>query len=89
MSSVEDFAAAQVAEYNAFVAVEPILHDGARAYNIGDAVPASNVKAHGYLEAGLVRKTSDPAPEPVVVVPPVTPQGDPVVIGNTTTAKKG
>lgn len=96
-SDVEDFAATQAAEYAAFVAVEPITHDGARAYNPGDPVPASNVAKHGYLEAGLVRKASDPPPEPVAPAPPDTPQGDPVVIGEpvktttkkTTTKKKG
>ena len=88
-SPVEDFAAAQAAEYAAFVAVETILVDGARAYNPGDAVPASNVERHGYLQSGLVRKTSDPAPDPVAPVPPAAPQGDPVVVGDTTTKKKG
>jgi len=92
MSDVEDFAAAQAAEYAEYVAVEPILVDGARAYNPGDPVPVSNVEAHGYLESGLVRKASDPDSEPAEQPPP-PPQGDPVVIGEpvkkTTTKKKG
>jgi hypothetical protein len=89
-SLVEDFAAAQAAEYAAFVAVETILVDGVRAYNVGDPVPASNVDAHGYLQAGLVRKKADdPAPELTAPEPPPAPVGDPVVIGDTTTTKKG
>ena len=89
MSDVEDFAAAQAAEYATFVATEPILVDGARAYNVGDPVPASNVERHSYLQQGLVRKATDPAPDLTVPEPPPAPQGDPVVIGDTTTKKKG
>ena len=89
MSDVEDFAAAQEAEYATYVATEPILVDGARAYNPGDAVPASNVEKHGYLQLGVVRKTSDPAPDLTAPEPPPAPQGDPVVIDDTTTEKKG
>ena len=61
-SPVEDFAAAQAAEYATFVASEPILVDGVRAYNPGDPVPVSNVEKHGYLQLGVVRKATDPAP---------------------------
>jgi len=90
MSDVEDFAAAQAAEYATFVATEPILVDGVRAYNVGDPVPASNVERHSYLQQGLVRKATDPAPDLTVPEPPPAPQGDPVVIGDiTTTTKKG
>ena len=84
MSEVEDFAAAQEAEYATFVATEPILVDGARAYNPGDAVPASNVEKHGYVQLGVVRKADDPAPDLTVPEPPPAPQGD-----ITTTKKKG
>ena len=88
MSDVEDFAAAQAAEYATFVATEPILVDGARAYNVGDPVPASSVERHSYLQQGLVRKATDPAPDLTVPEPPPAPQGDPVVIGDITTTKK-
>jgi hypothetical protein len=88
MSDVEDFAAAQEAEYATYVATEPILVDGARAYNAGDPVPASNVKTHGYLQLGVVRKADDPAPDLTAPEPPPAPQGDPVVIGDITTTKK-
>lgn len=43
-------------EYGAYVALQPIDHDGVRAYNTGDPVPVSNVELHGYLEAGKVAK---------------------------------
>ena len=88
MSDVEDFAAAQEAEYATYVATEPILVDGARAYNPGDAVPASNVEKHGYVQLGVVRKADDPAPDLTAPQPPPAPQGDPVVIGDITTTKK-
>jgi hypothetical protein len=85
-SPVEDLAAAQATEYATFVATETILVDGARAYNIGDPVPASNVEAHGYLQLGVVRKADDPAPDLTVSEPSPAPQGDPVIINTT---KKG
>lgn len=46
------------AEYGTYVAVDAIHHDGVRAYNAGDPVPASNVRTHGYDKAGLVTKTT-------------------------------
>jgi hypothetical protein len=39
---------AQRTEYGTYVANRPIDHNGVRAYNTGDPVPVSNVKAHGY-----------------------------------------
>ena len=48
--------AAQATEYGTYVAVSPIDVDGVRAYNTGDPVPLSNVKAHGYHNLGLVEK---------------------------------
>jgi hypothetical protein len=53
-------------EYGQYVAVGPINHNGVRAYNKGDPVPASNVAKHGYLDDGLVIRTGD---EPVMVSP--------------------
>lgn len=46
-------------DYSQFVAVDQIYYDGALAYNPGDPVPASNVKRHGYVEAGLVRRADE------------------------------
>jgi len=43
------------------VALAPIDHGGARAYNPGDFVPADNVKEHGYDKAGLVAKRGSKA----------------------------
>lgn len=59
----DNFDKAQAVEYGTWVAVSPIDHNGARAYNIGDPVPVSNVKAYGYDTAKLVAKTSATAPE--------------------------
>ena len=87
MPTVEEFAAAQEAEYATYVATEVILVDGSRAYNVGDAVPISNVERHQYLALGVVRLASDPAPELTADQPPQAPQGEPVVIGDTTTTE--
>jgi hypothetical protein len=49
-------------DYSQYRAVAPIRsEDGALYYNVGDRVPASNVKLHGYDERGLVAKTSTKA----------------------------
>lgn len=39
---------AQQTEYGTYVANRPIDVNGARAYNVGDPVPVSNVERHGY-----------------------------------------
>lgn len=81
MSSVEDYAAALAAEYGTYVATQPIVINGVRAYNEGNPVPVSNVEQYGYAEQGLVRRTDEPAPEPVVAPEPAPlPEGDPVLI---------
>lgn len=67
--SHEGYAAAQVAEYGIYVAVVPIVHDGARAYNEGDPVPVSNVEKYGYLQQGLVRAIGEPAPPAASTTP--------------------
>lgn len=63
--TVEEFRKAQLDEYGTYVAIEPIDHDGARAYNVGDPVPASNVEAHKYDEQGLVAKRTTKAAKQV------------------------
>lgn len=51
-----DARSARAAEWGQYVAKAPIFHDGVRAYNEGDPVPADNVKRYGYLTQGLVEK---------------------------------
>lgn len=63
-AKVDARANSQELEYNSYVANGPIYHDGALAYVAGSEVPVSNVKAHKYVEQGLVSevgkaKTSD------------------------------
>lgn len=59
--TLEQLKAAQAEEYGQHVAVTAIEHDGVRAYNRGDPVPASNVKRHGYEAAGLTAKVGTKA----------------------------
>jgi hypothetical protein len=59
--SVEEFRKALQDEYGTFVAISPIDHDGARAYNPGDPVPVSNVTEYKYDEQGLVAKRTTKA----------------------------
>jgi len=48
MLTAEEYQATVEEEYGDWVAAEPILYNGALAYNTGDPIPASNVTAHGY-----------------------------------------
>ena len=70
VSAVEEYRAAAAQEYGQYVAVEAIDFDGARAYNVGDPVPVTNVEAYHYVERGLVAKVgtkaAQDAPTPVV-----------------------
>ena len=64
MSELDDLhkkQAADAAEYNTYVAVAPIFHEGVRAHNEGDPVPVSNVKKYGYDRDGLVVKVKPAA----------------------------
>lgn len=63
--TVRAYREAVVSEYSQFVAVEAIDFGNARAYNVGDPVPASNVAAYGYLERGVVAKVGTKAAEAV------------------------
>jgi hypothetical protein len=51
-----EFRAAQEKEWTQFVATAQIFHDGVLAYDVGHAVPASNVSTYGYDTQGLVEK---------------------------------
>jgi hypothetical protein len=61
VATAEERRAAVQEEYSTWVAAGPIDHDGVRAYNTGDPVPASNVAAHKYDEQGWVVKRSTKA----------------------------
>lgn len=50
----QELRAAQLEEYSQYVATGPIYVGTALAYNEGDPVPASNVRALGYEKNGLV-----------------------------------
>ena len=63
--TVDDLAKAQEAEYGTWVALQPIEHNGVRAYQTGDPVPVSNVAIYGYDKDGLVAKTSTKAAQAV------------------------
>ena len=52
---------AQAVEYGAWVATEQIYVGGALAYNVGDAVPTSNVKAYGYDKLNVAVKSTSKA----------------------------
>lgn len=53
----EDHEKAQAVEYGAYVAVDTIYLNGARAFNVGDAVPASHV-TRGVVSAEQVAKST-------------------------------
>lgn len=55
---------AQKAEWGAYVATSAIDVNGARAFNVGDPVPASHV-ANGVVPADAVAKTTTKAAQAV------------------------
>lgn len=62
---VEAFRKALQEEYGQYVAIAPIDHDGARAYNPGDPVPVANVQKYGYDKDDLVAKRTTQAAKKV------------------------
>lgn len=56
-------------DYSQFRAIAPIYDGSALIYMPGDKVPATNVKAHGYDEQGLVAKSTTKAAAAVVETP--------------------
>jgi hypothetical protein len=52
-------------EWGTYVAVGYIHYDGVLIAKPGDAIPITNVEQHGYLEAGLVAKTTTKAAKAV------------------------
>lgn len=63
--AVQQLLADQAREYGAYVAVQPIDIGGARAFNVGDAVPASHV-TRGVVSSESVAKTSTKAAQAAV-----------------------
>ena len=63
--TAEDVRAAQIKEYGTYVAKDTIFIDGARAFNVGDAVPVSHVD-RGVVSADEVVKVSTKAGQAVV-----------------------
>lgn len=56
-----------------YVALQEIVHDGVRAYHVGDFVPAENVAAHGYTDEQVAkreRKAAESAAESGQGTPP-------------------
>lgn len=53
---------AQVKEYGQFVAAEPIDIGGARAFNVGDPVPASHVSRGVVPQEKVAKTTTEAAP---------------------------
>lgn len=58
--TVEDYLKAQKEEWGTYVAVAPIDIHGARAFNVGDPVPASHVTG-GVVSADVVAKSTTKA----------------------------
>ena len=53
-----DYREAQRAEYGTYVAVVPIDINGARAFNVGDAVPVSHVESRVVNESEVAKVTT-------------------------------
>lgn len=67
MSELEEYQAAVDAEYGVYLAAEAIDIDGARAFNVGHAVPTSHVD-RGVVRADQVTKRpAKAASKPVTV----------------------
>lgn len=64
MPTVDEFQAAQTAEWDEYVAIAPINIGGARAFNPGDPVPTSHVE-RGVVNADSVARRQFMASEAV------------------------
>lgn len=58
--TVDQLRAAQEAEYGTYIATEPIVVNGVRAFNVGDPVPKSHVE-RGVVQPEQVAKSSTKA----------------------------
>ena len=70
-----EYRKAQEAEYGQYVATEPIDIDGARAFNVGDPVPAGHVK-RGVVDKSLVAKPETKAGQEAQAASPTSPKGE-------------
>ena len=59
--TVEDYLKEQKAEWDVYVATQPIDVNGARAFNPGDAVPASHVDRGVVSKDAVARKDTKAA----------------------------
>lgn len=59
-TTADDLRQQLAAEYGTYVATQSIDIDGARAFNVGDAVPVSHVE-RGVVDVAAVAKTSTKA----------------------------
>lgn len=76
---VAAFRTEQEKEWNTYIAVADITYNGARAYNAGDPVPASNVERHGYLTDKLVARIGTKAADETVTAVASTGTAAPLV----------
>ena len=63
--TADEYRKAQEAEYGTYVAAQAIDIEGARAFNVGDPVPASHVE-RGVVAADAVKKTTTKAGQAIV-----------------------
>ena len=61
----------QAVEYGTYVATEVILIDGARAFNVGDPVPASHIE-RGVVDVDAVAKSTTKAARAAIEQSPTT-----------------
>jgi hypothetical protein len=85
VTTADQYAAAQLREWNTYVAVVPIDYYGVRAYNAGDPVPVSAVDGDdAWVYDDLVRRVGEGSPafaESATVVDPAPPTVDPTTVG--------
>ena len=73
-ATAAEYRDAQRAEYGTYVAVVPIDINGARAFNVGDAVPVSHVE-RGVVSDQEVAKTTTKAGKAAAGITDETPKG--------------
>jgi len=81
-TTLEQYQAGQISEWDAYVASEIIDIDGARAFNPGDAVPASHVERGVVKLSQVIARSAVKAEIPNKPVPVELRGGGPIVIAN-------